>query len=98
MGVDVLPGWIAALGLPATTVLVCRESEVPDDADQVWCVLVAGGGAAGEAADGPAWDVFWLERGQRWSWTRFDEESAACFHLLGRLAWSQMMRGVLRVA
>jgi hypothetical protein len=90
VGVDVLPAWLEALGLPASTVLVAQAAEddaIPDDADRTWCVV-----------SGPeGWDVYWAEDGERWSWTRFEEESSACFHLFGRLAWTQMMRGALRL-
>lgn len=86
MGTDVLAAWLEALGLPPGTVLVARgPGGVPEDAERVWCVV-----------PGPeGWDVYWAEQGQRWSWTRFDEESSACFHVFGRLAWAQLMRGAL---
>ena len=86
MGIDALPGWIVALGLPATTLVV---GTVPDEADRVWCVHPGPDGT---------WEVYWAEDGERYSWTRFDEEAAACFHVFGRLAWTQMMRGALRPA
>ena len=89
VGIDVLPGWLEALGLPPPTVLVAREpDDVPEHAERIWCVV---GGPEG-------WDVYWAEDGQRWSWTRFDEEAAACFGLFGRLAWAQLMRGALGAA
>jgi hypothetical protein len=88
VGVDVLPGWLEALGLPPPTVLVTvarDDGALPDGADRIWCVV-----------SGPeGWDVYWAEGGTRLSWTRFDEESSACLHLFGRLAWTQMMRGAL---
>jgi hypothetical protein len=87
VGVDVLPGWLEALGLPPPTVLVAARDDgaLPEGADRIWCVV-----------SGPeGWDVYWVEDGGRWSWTRFDEESSACLHLFGRLAWTQMMRGAL---
>jgi hypothetical protein len=87
VGIDVLPGWLEALGLPPPTVLVTArgDSALPEGADRIWCVV-----------SGPeGWDVYWAEDGGRWSWTRFDEESSACLHLFGRLAWTQMMRGAL---
>ncbi|WP_345196556.1 hypothetical protein [Actinomycetospora corticicola] len=84
MGVDALPGWIEALGLAPGTVVVGTPGRV----DRVWVVH-----------PGPerTWEVYWFEGGERYSWTRFEEESAACFHVFGRLAWTQMMRGSLRV-
>ncbi|MDL5160276.1 hypothetical protein [Actinomycetospora termitidis] len=79
-----MPGWIEALGLSPATLVV---GEPPADADRTWCVH-----------PGPeaTWELYWWEGGERYSWTRFDEESAACFALFGRLAWTQMMRGALR--
>ena len=76
------------LGLPPPTVLIARASEdgaLPEGAERIWCVV--------SGPDG--WDVYWAEDGARWSWTRFDEESSACLHLFGRLAWTQMLRGAL---
>jgi hypothetical protein len=36
------------------------------------------------------WEVFWCEAGGRFEWTRFDDESAACFSLFGRLVWARL--------
>jgi hypothetical protein len=34
--------------------------------------------------------VFWCDDGGRFEWTRFDDESAACFSLFGRLVWARL--------
>ena len=72
-----LAGWLAAAGVADAPVSVGGE------ADRAWCVRAVVDG------DG-TWEVFWCERGGRFEWTRFDDESAACFSLFGRLVWARL--------
>jgi hypothetical protein len=56
-------------------------------AEMAWCV---------EQADDGAWEVYWLERGNKHDLARLETESQACFQLLGRLTYSQLLAGVIR--
>jgi hypothetical protein len=80
-----LAGWLAAAGVADAAVSVDAE------ADRAWCVraVAAEDGTEDGTADG-TWEVFWCERGGRFEWTRFDDESAACFSLFGRLVWARL--------
>ena len=73
-----LAGWLVAAGVPDAAVSVGAE------ADRAWCVRAVRRRATG------SWEVFWCERGGRFEWTRFDDESAACFSLFGRLVWARL--------
>jgi hypothetical protein len=77
-----LARWLAAAGVTSAAVSVGAEAE------RAWCVR-ATPGADDEAEDG-TWEVFWCESGGRFEWTRFDDESAACFSLFGRLVWARL--------
>lgn len=55
-------------------------------ADYSWCVE--------QASDG-AWEVYWFERGNKNGLVRLASESDACFQLLGRLAYSQLLAGAI---
>ena len=72
-----LLGWLAAAGVPDAAVGVGAE------VDRAWCVRAVPDDPAG-------WEVFWCEDGGRFEWTRFDDESAACFSLFGRLVWARL--------
>jgi hypothetical protein len=73
-----LARWLAAAGVTTAAVRVGTE------ADRAWCVRAAPG------TDDGTWEVFWCEGGGRFEWTRFDDESAACFSLFGRLVWARL--------
>lgn len=77
--------WLEALGVPPEVVSVGAE------ADNTWCLVRAED--VGEAS--PAWEVFWREQGNRYDWARFTNEQVACHYLFGRMAWSQVARGVV---
>jgi hypothetical protein len=80
--------WLQAVGVPSEAVSVGAE------ADNAWCLL------ADEQPDesgGFGWEVFWREQGNRYDWARFTSEHVACHYLFGRLAWSQVARGVVGV-
>ncbi|PVZ14935.1 hypothetical protein [Actinomycetospora cinnamomea] len=75
-----LAGWLAAAGVPDAAVSVGAE------ADRAWCVRAVPDGPDGTGE----WEVFWCDGGGRFEWTRFDDESAACFSLFGRLVWARL--------
>ena len=56
-------------------------------AEYAWCV---------EQADDGAWEVFWQERGDKNNLVRLATEEAACYFLLGRLTYSQLLAGAVR--
>jgi hypothetical protein len=55
-------------------------------AENSWCVV--------QASDG-TWEVFWMERGNKIDLVSLETESAACFQLLGRLAYTQIAGRVI---
>lgn len=55
-------------------------------ADYSWCVE--------HSSDG-AWEVYWYERGNKNDLARLATESDACFQLLGRLSYSQLLAGTI---
>ena len=55
-------------------------------ADYSWCV---------EQASHGAWEVYWYERGNKNGLVRLASESDACFQLLGRLSYSQLLAGAI---
>lgn len=55
-------------------------------ADYSWCVE--------QTSDG-AWEVYWYERGSKNGLVRLTTESDACFQLLGRLSYSQLLAGAI---
>ena len=76
-------GWLVAMGVPEELISVGAE------ADAAWCLLRV------EYENGPAWEVFWREQGNRYDWASFSDEQVACFYLFGRLTWTQALRGVV---
>jgi len=61
--------------------------ELGGSGEMAWCV---------EQADDGAWEVYWCERGGKHDLTRLQTEPQACFYLLGRLTYSQLLAGVIR--
>lgn len=55
-------------------------------AEYSWCIE--------PGADG-VWEVYWYERGNKNELVRVSSESEACYQLLGRLAYSQLLGGTL---
>ena len=55
-------------------------------ADYSWCV---------EQTSDAIWEVFWYERGNKNQLAQLRSESDACFQLLGRLAYSQLLAGAI---
>ena len=60
-----------------------KQAYSPDSpVEQTWCVT--------QDSD-RRWSVYWLERGNRNHLIEFRSESDACFWLLGRLSYSQIL-------
>lgn len=57
-------------------------------AEFCWCI---------EQADDGRWETYWYERGSKNNLACLETESDACFHLLGRLTYSQLLSGTLSV-
>jgi hypothetical protein len=57
-----------------------------NSAEYAWCV---------EQADDGAWEVFWMERGNKNNLVRLPDEDTACLYLLGRLTYSQLLAGAI---
>jgi hypothetical protein len=55
-------------------------------ADHSWCV---------ERSSPDVWEVYWYERGDKNALVRLTSESDACFQLLGRLSYSQLLAGAI---
>lgn len=68
------------IGIPA------RVVSLGGPVENSWCV--------DQSPDG-TWEVFWMERGNKIDLVRLPTESAACFQLLGRLAYTQLAAGVI---
>lgn len=58
-------------------------------ADYSWCI---------EQSDDGLWEVYWYERGTKNGLVRLANESDACFQLVGRLSYSQLLAGAIRMA
>jgi hypothetical protein len=86
MNAESISQWLRAVGVPDEVVSVGAE------ADARWCLLRTDAGQ-----DGPAWEVFWREQGNRYDWASFSNEQVACFYLFGRLTWAQVARGAVGV-
>ncbi len=101
MGLDALVRWLDAAGVPAGTVVVGDEPAAGDRGTDggVWRIRAVRPGETGPGEDadqdGGGWEVFWGEGGRRHAWTRFDDESTACYALFGRLVWVRLARGAL---
>lgn len=83
MNLEELARVLAAIGVPPETLALGGH------ADYSWCLE--------QAPDGK-WELYWLERGNKNGLARLDTESEACFQLLGRLAYSQLLAGKIRPA
>lgn len=57
-------------------------------ADLAWCV---------ESARDGTWEVFWYERGNKTGLVCLNTEHEACFQLLGRLTYSQLLAGAIGI-
>ncbi|WP_138158211.1 hypothetical protein [Mycolicibacterium neoaurum] len=73
---------LAAIGVPSPLVALGRH------ADLARCV---------ERSDEGQWEVFSYKRGNKNSLACLNTESEACYQLLGRLAYSQLLAGAIGV-
>lgn len=80
--------WIAALGVRPGLLSIGAE------VDDHWCLLSI---VDPDGSDSTVWEVFWREQGDRFDWARFTDEQVACYYLLGRLAYGQLVLGELTV-
>lgn len=76
-----LPDCLEAIGIDSDDV------SLGWNADNHWCILQREGGK---------WAVFYRERGDDFDESVFDEESDACYTLLGRMTLLQITRGKFR--
>jgi hypothetical protein len=72
---------VARIGIPQQLVALGGSAEY------AWCV---------ERAEDGAWEVYWLERGNKNNLVRLPSEDTACLYLLGRLTYSQLLAGAVR--
>ncbi|MQA13297.1 MAG: hypothetical protein GEV09_03745 [Pseudonocardiaceae bacterium] len=78
MNLHVLDETLRRLGIPTT--LVSLGSGV----DSAWCVV---------PADSGSWEVYWLSQGTTYSHVVLDDEPTACYCLLGKLVYDQVLAG-----
>ncbi|KUI39783.1 hypothetical protein [Mycobacterium sp. GA-2829] len=67
---------LATIGIPRDVLAIGGR------ADYSWCLE--------RSADG-MWEVYWYERGAKNSLVRLNSEADACFQLLGRMTYSQLL-------
>ncbi|QUQ69780.1 hypothetical protein [Kutzneria sp. CA-103260] len=79
MNIEELESAVAAIGIPARMVAAGGHAQFS------WSV---------EQAEDGAWEVYWLERGDKNDLERFADENQACTYLLGRLTYSQILAGL----
>ncbi len=77
MNLQVLDETLRALGIPASLVSLGRSTE------SAWCVVPSRGG----------WEVYWNAGTVRHSYVRVDSEAIACYYLLGKLVYDQVLAG-----
>ena len=80
MNTDELASAIKRIGIPERMVVAGGFAEY------AWCV-------DRDEEDG-AWEVYYLERGDKNYLQRFDDEDQACCYMLGRLTYSQILAGL----
>lgn len=78
ISIDSLPDYLEIIGIDTDDV------SVGDYADDRWCIM--------QRQDGK-WTVFYRERGGNFDESVFDDESDACYTMLGRMTLLQITRG-----
>lgn len=78
MNVTELGKALAAIGIPDRLLAIGGQAEYS------WCIE--------RSADG-MWEVYWYEHGNKNGLVRLSNESEACYQLLGRLTYSQLLAG-----
>jgi hypothetical protein len=81
VNLDELSRTLAAIGISAQVLALGGR------ADYSWCV---------EEGPDASWEVYWYERGNKNGLARLSSESDACYYLLGRLAYSQLLAGAIK--
>jgi hypothetical protein len=79
VNIQELESAVAAIGIPARMVAAGGHAQFS------WSL---------EQAEDGAWEVYWLERGDKNDLERFATENQACTYLLGRLTYSQILAGL----
>lgn len=77
MNLQVLDETLRALGIPTSLVSLGRPAE------SAWCVVPSRGG----------WEVYWNAGTVRHSYMRLESEALACYYLLGKLVYDQLLAG-----
>lgn len=77
MDLNVLDTTLRHLGIPMSLISLGRAT------DQTWCVVPTAGG----------WETYWAAGEVHHARVVLPDESAACYHLLGRLVHDQMLAG-----
>lgn len=77
MNLHVLDETLRRLGIPMTLV------SLGQCVDSAWCVVPAGG----------HWEVYWCNRAIKHSYIELEDESTACYFLLGKLVYDQVLAG-----
>lgn len=77
VNLQILDETLRALDIPASLVSLGRPAE------SAWCVV--------PSPDG--WEVYWNAGGVRHSYVRLNSEAVACYCLLGKLVYDQLLAG-----
>ena len=76
MTIEKLKTAVAAIGFPEEALALGGHAE------QAYCLE--------QDPDGK-WEAYWRERGRKHELKRFDDEEAACYYMLGKLAYTQLI-------
>jgi hypothetical protein len=71
---------LEAIGIPRQALAIGGH------ADYSWCL---------ERSSDGMWETYWYERGTKNNLVRLATEAGACFQLLGRLTYSQLLAGAI---
>ncbi len=75
MNLQNLDETLRALGISASLISLGRPAE------SAWCVVPSPSG----------WEVYWNAGSVRHSYVRLESEAVACYYLLGRLVYDQLL-------
>lgn len=77
MNLHVLDETLRRLGIPTTLVSLGYH------VDSTWCVVPTGG----------HWEVYWCSQAVKHSYAELADEPTACYFLLGKLVYDQVLAG-----
>ncbi len=77
MNLHVLDETLRRIGIPMTLLSLGHH------VDSAWCVV----------PDGERWEVYWSSKGAKHSHAELVDESTACYFLLGKLVYDQVLAG-----